>query len=347
MCDDAHESGITNCRSAAFTLVELLVVITIIGILVALLLPAVQAAREAARRMACSNNFKQVGVALHNHHAAKSCFPPGMICWVGGGTCGPQPEGQTIGFGWTTHILPYLEMQTFYDQLDLSKVPEDMTPNGAGKPSNFKVGGTRISAYICPSDPADGELVAVTGAGTNGNNPNEDLAQTNMVGVTDDIDWTCDSTTPIPGGLWPTPYWLASGMMGDNMGGNISEVKDGTSNTLMVAEFVGGGPKSYAGAEWPYGFLIDTADGINGPNTVIGGQLPWDPYLGARHAGPASYHPGGCHFLMGDGGVHFFSENIAHVTLVALTTRDGPSSHNKQKYPSLIVSPEPLISGAP
>ncbi|MEA1950175.1 MAG: DUF1559 domain-containing protein, partial [Planctomycetota bacterium] len=101
-----------------FTLVELLVVIAIIGILIALLLPAVQAAREAARRMQCSSNLKQIGVALHAYHAALGCFPPGGI------TEGPCCSTRS-GISWSISILPYIEQPMIYDRYDMDRYNED------------------------------------------------------------------------------------------------------------------------------------------------------------------------------------------------------------------------------
>ena len=98
---------------SGFTLVELLVVITIIGILIALLLPAVQAAREAARRMQCANNIKQVALALHTYESAKSCFPPGLIWDCPGSRC--------YVWGWSAYTLPYMEQQGLYDGIDFTQ----------------------------------------------------------------------------------------------------------------------------------------------------------------------------------------------------------------------------------
>src|ERR1044071_4083195 len=125
-----------NTRSSGFTLVELLVVIAIIGVLVALLLPAVQMAREAARRMQCSNNLKQIGRALHNHHDAIKVFPPGQIH--------TSTSGEPYTTTWGIELLPYLEQANLQARYDKTQLPT--TAN------NVLVLQTRIKSYICPSD---------------------------------------------------------------------------------------------------------------------------------------------------------------------------------------------------
>src|SRR5687767_9230974 len=120
-----------------FTLVELLVVIAIIGVLVALLLPAVQQAREAARRMSCQNNLKQIGIALHNHHDVKLTFPPGAL--------NTGANGTPVYTTWTIEILPFMEQQALYQQYDQTQFNTHATKR--------LVGQQRLVAHECPSDP--------------------------------------------------------------------------------------------------------------------------------------------------------------------------------------------------
>ena len=139
-----------------FTLVELLVVIAIIGILIAMLLPAVQAAREAARRMQCCNNFKQVGVALHNYHSTANTFPPG---WQHAEyDCGLDFFFE--GFGWGTFILPYTERNDVYTNLTL----EGTFPNRFKDAANGHVNacGATVNTFLCPTDPQSEPRVEVT-----------------------------------------------------------------------------------------------------------------------------------------------------------------------------------------
>jgi prepilin-type N-terminal cleavage/methylation domain-containing protein/prepilin-type processing-associated H-X9-DG protein len=304
---------------SGFTLVELLVVITIIGILIALLLPAVQAAREAARRMQCANNFKQVGVAMHNYHTVKGCFPPGVLMWYQGAmgaTCVPPTTTSCVGWGWGTYILPYLEQQNIYDQISFRSIYYE-NPAGGGK--NGEISRTRIAAYLCPSDPQGGELIVVS---TNaGEVPGKTgCRQTNMAGVADSVNWLCD-------GSWPKSYGginsnYANGVMANRQPCRISDIKDGTSNTLMIGEVTGGGASTYKGDIWVSWDITDTGKGINGQLTVPGGGAwPSGSYGSQWAAGFSSFHSGGCNFTMADGSVTFLSQNIAQGVLAAITTR--------------------------
>lgn len=288
-----------------FTLVELLVVITIIGILIALLLPAVQAAREAARRLQCANNFKQVGLAMHNYHVAHKTFPPGQIAanW----------------FAWGSFILPYLEQSAVHDKLTFKASGSYYFTNDGTR----EAASMRIPSYLCPSDPQGGELVRCCSGGNSpqGTDENEDVRQTNMAGVTDSEDWTTN-------GVRPRTLDQADGVMAADEPCRIEDIRDGTSNTLLIGEVTGAGPATYDGHFWVAWNLLDTRDGINGAFTVPGGIWPGTPpvtmtYFGMRDTGFSSFHPGGCHFLLADGSAQFLSENIAQETLVNLTTRVG------------------------
>jgi prepilin-type N-terminal cleavage/methylation domain-containing protein/prepilin-type processing-associated H-X9-DG protein len=127
-------------RTAGFTLIELLVVIAIIGVLIALLLPAVQAAREAARRMQCTGNLKQIGIALHNYHDTHATFPAGG--WIAAVT---DPTTKNMNIGWSAVVLPGLEQRALYDGLNLSYIYDH--------PSNSTATHTVLAIYLCPSEP--------------------------------------------------------------------------------------------------------------------------------------------------------------------------------------------------
>ncbi|MBN2290947.1 MAG: DUF1559 domain-containing protein [Pirellulales bacterium] len=306
-------------NKSGFTLVELLVVIAIIGILIALLLPAVQAAREAARRIQCSSNFKQVGLAIHNYADAQSSFPTGSN-YTRYNACGYV--GDHFGFAWGTYILPYLEHGSIFDTID---------PLG-----QFYVQGNReagmyvIPEYVCPSDPNGGAWVEQASAFGQGGSDVKDFRATNMAGVADSVDWSCDGSMPAGN---------RNGMLYNYSSVKFADVSDGTSQTMLVGEITGArgshptqGP-AYFQHIWVHFDIQDTADGINGPGTIPGGRNdstdPIDGDGGNRHVeltneiGFSSYHPGGCHFLRADGSVYFFSEEIASGLMAALTTRKG------------------------
>ena len=308
--------GILNNRRQAFTLVELLVVIAIIGVLVALLLPAVQAAREAARRTQCTNNFKQVGVAMHGHHAARGHFPVGIEIWFTPCSIPPSHPGiitdDYAGWGWATHLLPYLEQEAIYDQIDFSAAVDDPSGGYAGPVDtrvNFRAAGQFVRTYLCPSDPQGAELVGCCSGISNGGSENEDLARTNMAGVADSTDWTCDGRVP---------RLDADGVLFNFTRIATKNIIDGTSNTLMVGEVIGVGEGTHSGHFYVTWDVLHTANGINLP-LRLGPSSPWVTDKG----GFASFHPGGCHFLMADGSVRFLNEDIDSVTLAALTTREG------------------------
>ena len=291
-----------------FTLVELLVVIATIAILIALLLPAVQAAREAARRTQCNNNFKQIGLALHNYHSATGTFTwgkawcettnPLALCGV---NCNCDGEPVFFGLGWDGMILPYLEMGHLYDQFDLSE-----KPYGIFSGINNDVISHNVLAYDCPSD-GQGAMY-----GSPGFLPR---FRTSAAGVADSQNAWQDTSS-----LGQHPIRHGDGMMLNVDTKRVRDVYDGTSNTLCVGEITGGLEGTEAGWNQYYGHHCSTVMGINGPNTIPGEGwfVMW-----RTEPGFSSYHPGGAHFLRVDGSVHFESENIDQAVLAALTTRAG------------------------
>ncbi len=302
-----HQSEITSHKSQAFTLVELLVVIAIIGILIALLLPAVQAAREAARRMQCSNNLKQIGLSLHNYHAAHRSLPYGANFPTGyGGT-------------WAAMILPYLEQQNVYDRFDFTK--------RIGDGANLPAARTVIPAYICPSDSVNDPL-----QGGRIQFPNTNAQGSMGLWYPASMGPTRDGTNPsvscvfCPHGVGSFCCANTSDYGPDGVGVmdrytraiNFSAISDGLSNTLMAGEtlpdqctFNGAYNHNFpiAGTTIPLNTFEKSADGVNN--------------LWYTACGFKSRHPGGAHFLICDGSVHFFSDTIDYRLYNELGTRAG------------------------
>ncbi len=306
-------------RLRAFTLVELLVVIAIIGILIALLLPAVQAAREAARRSQCTNNAKQLGLAVHNYHDSFKCFPPGSIRWSA-----PWPESwQTSHIHWIARILPYFEQKSIYDQIEF----EDTRPwqSDPSKPG-YLLRRIEIATVRCPSDPG---------------NPYGDTsaAPTNYVGCSGKNAALNNRTYEYGGGPRNDPY--SRGIFRENCRHRFANVKDGTTNTMMIGECMVGEPyicRDTCGGSMPHTACITGTDGITltgddeagrgfswyggygGQKWAFNAVLPPNDRLTANHecmAGSTtgiytarSRHPGGANICLGDASIRFVSETI-------------------------------------
>jgi prepilin-type N-terminal cleavage/methylation domain-containing protein len=195
----------------AFTLIELLVVIAIIAILLGLLLPAVQKIREAAARTQCQNNLKQIGLAFHNYHSTYRCFPPGFASQAAardGPSLGP-------GWGWGAYLLPYLEQNNVYRQINFSKDISD--------PANAQARLTSLPVFLCPSDSPAGLTTTVRdGSG----NPICDVAFGNYVGMA--------GVYEVSG--YPDTSNGAPGVLLRNSKVRVTDIRDGSSNTLFVGE---------------------------------------------------------------------------------------------------------------
>jgi prepilin-type N-terminal cleavage/methylation domain-containing protein/prepilin-type processing-associated H-X9-DG protein len=310
-------------RAVGFTLVELLVVITIIGILIALLLPAVQSAREAARRMQCSNNLKQIGLALHNYHAAQGILP------YGSGYRGYREdgsEGGVRGGNWVIFLLPYLEQQALYDEFDLNAWLTD--------PVNADAAATPVAALICPTDPQGRQ--PIMGHRCNSNpSPSMVLWYPGSMGPTEpDICAFCPEPNPsycCQGSNYGStnPADNSVGLFGRFAGGfRFEDCTDGLSNTLMIGETL---PKHCIhnvafGHNFP---LASTEIPLNWMEGQEGQQDDWDQgtlHSKSKHwraCGYKSLHPGGVNFAMGDGSVTFVPESVDYRLYNALGTRSG------------------------
>jgi hypothetical protein len=276
-----------------------------------LLLPAVQTAREAARRMQCANNFKQVGLAVHSYISSKGFLPPGEFL---GNYCGVP--GTTYGMGWLVFTLPYLDQSAVYDHFDFRMQYYD-PPN-----SDMQAGGATIPAYLCPSDSQADPLVNFTGSiNRPGRNPLEDLGRTNIVGMSDSINSSCPPT-------YYAPRMDADGVFMNYRIIRIEEITDGTSNTLLAGEVTGGMTGSFTGKNWIISAIADFSQGINGAYSMPGDGTPftWPASTGGPHSGFSSYHSGGCNFAVADGSCCFLSQDTDQKVLAALATRAGVDS---------------------
>ena len=318
-------------RRYAFTLVELLVVIAVIGMLTALLLPAVQAARESARRMQCTNNLKQIGLALHDYHDSFKIFPPGYVSTNGPGGLA---DDRGPGWGWAAFILPYLELRSLNNQIHFDK---DITD-----PINAAARMTVLPGFLCPSDGGqetftidvlhDSSADYSTPLKDKNGNPVQ-VAHSNFVGVFGNPE-----ITPDPGFLALDAYRdiRHRGMFYRNSKVRIADVVDGASRTIFVAER----SSNLAYATWT--------------GSVTGGQVPpktpdtynygpeGAPVLILGHTGDAadvpphtpnstvnhvddfwSRHVQGVNILFVDGSVKTINDDINPTIWWALGTRAG------------------------
>jgi prepilin-type N-terminal cleavage/methylation domain-containing protein/prepilin-type processing-associated H-X9-DG protein len=285
---------LTRLGRSAFTLIELLVVIAIIAILIGLLLPAVQKVREAANRMACSNNLEQIGLALHQYHDTNGHFPP---AWVG--------VSYFPGWGWPSFLLPWLEQENLYKEMNVATGPFG-TP-GARYTDASSIPGrltqTKLKVFRCPSD---------TGPDLNPDRGNH--AMSNYRGVAG------------PYGERYFPFFTfdsdAGGVLIQNITFAFKDITDGTSNTLAVGEVRYEGTAGKRACIWAGMRGIDSS-GIIWPSDVTwtldqsSGQVN-----GTSQWAFSSRHPGGAMFVFCDGSVRFYRNDADPNKLRFLAGRD-------------------------
>lgn len=334
-------SSTPNGVRRAFTLIELLVVIAIIAILIGLLLPAVQKVREAAARMQCSNNLKQMGLALHNYHDVNGHLPFGGISNVA-----PVGTGGGWGMAWTVFITPYIEQENLFRQLQFTGGA------GWGNTNNGAVAsGVRIKTYLCPSATAPDVVPGPPPGGSN-------VAANHYVGIAGAVNGL------IPGFVESriASNTAAVGCCGGGIasaGGTlfhasrikITQITDGTSNTLVVSEqntalTLTDGRRVFWGTGLLHGWMIGSPHGTTPANGATGGDYRhfqmttiryainqttgWSDNCAAsgvcQNVGNNiplnSAHTGGVLGLMGDGSIRFLPNSVPLATLAMLATRD-------------------------
>ena len=340
---------IYKSRQKGFTLIELLVVITITGMLIGLLLPAVQKVRSAAARLQCTNNLKQIGLAMTNYESTYRMFPAGYLDNMTLSpidSSGPNPDPIT-GWGWGALILPYLEQESLYKSININSIAMNNTSAAA-----IAFHKTVIKGFLCTSDDTDLNTFGILGTV----NPSDDttdletfylsrpdgnfklirfkLAKSSYAGINVQRD------------LRDFDSALGLGMLLRGRGVSIAEVTDGLSNTLFVGE------RSSIFAKQAVGWLpsvctwvgaLPGGDLLNGifsgaPALYILGHTgePSDPH---KPNSPQAYgffraedftskHSGGVNFLFGDGSVKFITDSIDGQTWVKLGTRQGGETTN-------------------
>ena len=278
-----------------FTLIELLVVIAIIAVLIGLLLPAVQKVREAAARSQCSNNLKQIGLALHNYHGSSNGqFPPG---WVGNGAA-PR-----LSYGWPTFILPHMEQDNLYN-----RISPGTRPLGTVFTADLPTLQVPVKTFRCPSDPE-----GTRGAGINDNRPFTRAVSGQSV-------YIAKSNYPGNAGDYTGNRGCGPGIFYQDSTTRITDITDGTSNTLLVGERDSGDIQNGT-VRGRYAALIagmSTAAGENG-NAGTNGLVGWTYYqpmtgtngtLTTPAACFGSQHTGGMNAMLCDGSVRFLSFSV-------------------------------------
>jgi prepilin-type N-terminal cleavage/methylation domain-containing protein/prepilin-type processing-associated H-X9-DG protein len=315
MCHIKHKATTSAPITGGFTLVELLVVITIIGILIALLLPAVQAAREAARKMQCANNLKQIGLGMHNFAAAQGTFPPGA-------------KSRTIEWAYFLHyLLPFLEQEAYYTTVDGPKFglvrPWDTA--GAGWSRWATLNNVAIPGLLCPDDDLGTSMNLIA--------TNLRLAKSNYLGFFSGMNdqegmYSATDMKPSFTSQQAKDLQQRHAVFRFETGTPFAEITDGTSNTMAVAEYLKGvDEEDLRGFPWSNRGGLQMLFVKFGPNS-LGEDSLYPSFCTAEtnqpslnlpcngsgatygYAGSRSRHPGGVNVVYCDGSTHFIPDNV-------------------------------------
>ncbi|QDS91110.1 hypothetical protein EC9_53300 [Rosistilla ulvae] len=319
-----------------FTLVELLVVISIIGVLVGLLLPAVQAAREAARRMSCSNNLKQIGLSLHNYESAFRVFPSQSS------SPGPGAEWTTQRGSWFTSILPFIEQDGLFSSFD--------SDYHWHAPENLEAVSTEVPMLRCPSAPdRTGFEWTVLVDYPNGSSTYSLTARDTYYGATTDYANVGGVGSQLSATLPPQQQLSDPSNCGvlKSTAVRLAEIIDGLSNTVLLVECAGRPVLYQKGRAVPDGVTPKTWSGSSSVTRPLPTGGVWASHnkgflvYGSQPDGNTAirpglcsvncsndnevyaFHPGGANVLMSDGAVRFISESLPIEQLVALVSRNG------------------------
>lgn len=302
-------------RRAAFTLVELLVVIAIIGALVALLLPAIQAAREAARRMSCQNNLRQLGLALQSFHDVHLVFPASGWTMAGAG----NQAGKFVG--WRPLVLPHLEQKAIHELYDFE--------SNWWEGRNLPLASFNVKVFQCPSVPYRKSVTSAIAK-----SPRPAMTFTHPLAPTDYEAMMGVQATVNPD-LYATPLANRS-VLFRNSAVRMAEITDGTSQTYPVVEcaarplvyrvrtvrndLANDQGQGWIDSEGPF-----SLDGANADGSLVGlGPVQTPRGINATNENePYSFHPSGANFLFADGHVAFITDSVPLDLLAALSTRAG------------------------
>ena len=315
-------------RLRGFTLVELLVVIAIIGILISLLLPAVQAARAGSRRMQCASHLKQIGLGLHGYHAAHGSFPPANYTYTEGLCAADQAvaagEDPQTGANWLIAILPYVEQESLHEAYDFDRFNE--------AEENRRVRETFVATYACPADLAAGELtVPASGpAGAYGLNVPFMSGSYRAVAGRSDGENFLDSADHLRYAReWYGPLHTVGirGLKPER----FRNILDGTSSTLLVGESTTQTQPQYR-TFWAYSYAyFSVSSAVPQPRTLLGDYDRCKATGGHGHSKPCkrgwgSMHAGGLNFALCDGSVRFVNTSIDMGLFAELATIAGGES---------------------